>query len=88
MNLVTDMGMTSPLRRLVHAISGAPGDAEPAEPSESESPSNTGSAREHSLDETIESTFPASDPPSTIPAPEPDLEHTGDRNVHEKTSSP
>jgi hypothetical protein len=38
------------------------------------------SPRERSLDETIESTFPASDPLSTIPAPEPDLERTGQRD--------
>jgi hypothetical protein len=35
--------------------------------------------REKSLDETIESTFPASDPASTIPDPIPDVEHTGER---------
>ena len=31
------------------------------------------------LDDTIESTFPASDPLSTIPDPVPDVEHTGER---------
>ena len=34
---------------------------------------------QRALDDTVEGTFPASDPPSTIPDPLPDVEHTGER---------
>lgn len=66
--------MTNLLKRLART-------ERPARP-EDDTPS------EQSLDETIESTFPASDPPSTIPAPEPDLEHTGGRNVRDEDAPP
>jgi hypothetical protein len=36
-------------------------------------------AHEKALDETIEGSFPASDPSSTIPDPPSDVEHTGER---------
>jgi hypothetical protein len=43
-------------------------------PSSRHMPTSTGLtpvSREHTLDDTIEDSFPASDPPSTIPDPEP-----------------
>jgi hypothetical protein len=42
--------------------------------------------RERSLDRTIESTFPASDAPSSIPDPEPKLPRNDDE--HEKEALP
>lgn len=35
--------------------------------------------RQRALDDTVEGSFPASDPLSTIPDPLPDVEHTGER---------
>ncbi len=43
--------------------------------------------REKSLDRTIESTFPASDPPSSIPDPEPKLPRDDDEPEKEALPS-
>lgn len=42
-------------------------------------PDHSDAPHQQGLDDTIESTFPASDPLSTIPDPVPDPEHTGER---------
>ena len=45
------------------------------------------SASEQGLDDTIESSFPASDPLSTCPAPVADLERTGERHEHSRRNA-
>jgi hypothetical protein len=50
-----------------------PSRVESVKPQKADKPRRPDLDRDESLDRTIESTFPASDPPSSIPDPEPKL---------------